>query len=64
MSDFFKGKKCEICGKLATRAHFGRLLCDSNECLCEARETKECIGKTMEPPKGTVRLDDLVKGKK
>ncbi len=63
MSDFFKGKKCEICGKPATRAHFGRLLCDSNECLCEARETKECIGKTMKPG-GTVSAQDLMKGRK
>jgi hypothetical protein len=65
MSDFFKGKKCSICGKPATRAHFGLILCDSEECLCQARDTKECVGKTMKPPAGTIRLDDLIKsGKK
>ncbi len=61
MSDFFKGKKCSICGKDATRAHFGRLLCDSKECLDEARETKDCVGKTIkqEPVSGA----DLLKKK-
>lgn len=63
MSDFFKGKKCELCGKPATRGHFGRLLCDSEECLCKARDTKECIGKTMKPG-GTVSPQDLMKGRK
>jgi hypothetical protein len=47
MSDFYKGRKCDICGKDATRAHFGRFLCDSDKCLSEARETKECIGKSI-----------------
>jgi len=64
MSDFFRGKKCEICGKPATRGHFGRLLCDSDRCLCEARETRECIGKTMKKPEGTIGLDELVGKKK
>ena len=64
MSNFFKGKKCEICGKQATRAHFGRLLCDSEECLCQARETRECIGKTMKKPEGTIGLDELMGKKK
>lgn len=63
MSDFFRGKKCEICGKPATRGHFGRLLCDSNECLSQARETRECIGKTLNPA-GAVSKDELLKGKK
>lgn len=63
MSDFFKGKKCAVCGKDATCAHFGRFLCGSKECMDEARETKDCVGKTMEPPKGTVRLDELTKKK-
>lgn len=62
MSDFFRGKKCEICGKPATRGHFGRLLCDSDECLCKARDTKECIGKSMTP--GPVSKDDLLGRKK
>ncbi|WP_230741286.1 hypothetical protein [Methanooceanicella nereidis] len=47
MSDFYKGKKCAICGKDATRAHFGRFLCDSRECMDTARETRECVGKTL-----------------
>lgn len=63
MSDFFKGKKCSVCGKPATRAHFGRLLCDSPECLCEARETRECVGKTMKPG-GPVSADELLGKKK
>jgi hypothetical protein len=62
MSDFFRNKKCEICGKPATRGHFGRLLCGSDECLCQARETKECIGKTMKP--GPVSKDELLGKKK
>jgi hypothetical protein len=61
MSDFFKGRKCHICGKPATRSHFGVVLCDSEECLSSARDTRECIGKTMKPPSGTVPLDDLIK---
>ena len=64
MSDFFRGRKCEICGKPATRGHFGRFLCDSEECLCKARDTKECIGKTMKPPGGAIGLDDLLNKKK
>jgi hypothetical protein len=35
---------------------FGRLRCDSDKCLCEARETRECIGKTMTP--GPVSADE------
>lgn len=50
MSDFFTGKKCSICGKDATRAHYGRLLCDSDKCIEEARDTKECVGKTFTKP--------------
>jgi len=48
---FFKGKKCGICGKDATKAMFGRYLCDSEECYWEAREARssECAGKTMRP---------------
>lgn len=64
MSDFFKGRKCAVCGKPATRGHFGLFLCDSEECLCQARDSKECAGKTMKPPRGTIRLDDLLKNKK
>lgn len=48
-SDFFRGKKCGICGKEATRALFGRYLCDGEKCYWEARESRECIGKTMKP---------------
>ena len=59
MGDFFKGKKCSICGRPATRAHFGRLLCDSKECLDAARDSRECIGKTMGPVSGK----DLLKKK-
>jgi hypothetical protein len=62
MSDFYRGKKCHICGKPATRGHFGVVLCDSEKCLCEARDTRECIGKTMKP--GPVSVDDLLKGMK
>ena len=49
VSDFFKGKKCNICGKDATNATFGRYLCDSRECYDKAREARsnECAGKTM-----------------
>lgn len=59
MSDFFKGKKCSVCGKPATRGHFGLILCDSEECLCTARDTKECVGKTLKP--GPVSAKDLMK---
>ncbi len=62
MSDFFRGKKCELCGSRATRGHFGRLLCDSEKCLSEARETRECIGKTM--TSGPVSRDELLGKKK
>jgi hypothetical protein len=62
MSDFFRGKKCHICGKPATCGHFGLILCDSDECLREARDTKECIGKTLKPA-GPVSKDELL-GKK
>ena len=49
VSDFFKGKKCGICGKDATNATFGRYLCDSKECFWKARDARsnECAGKTM-----------------
>jgi len=47
MSDFLKGKKCELCGKDATKAMFGRLLCDDEECYWKARNSRECAGKTM-----------------
>ena len=60
MSDFFKGKKCSICGKDATCAHFGRFLCGSKACADEARESKECIGKTMSP-QGPVSAKDLLR---
>lgn len=49
VSDFFKGKKCGICGKDATRALFGHYLCDSEECCWKARDARECIGKKMKP---------------
>lgn len=51
VSDFFKGKKCGICGKDATKAMFGRYLCDSEDCYWKAREARsqECAGKTMKP---------------
>ena len=62
MSDFFKGRKCSICGKDATRAHFGRFLCDSNECIDQARETRDCAGKTIKQ-QGTVSGSDLLKKK-
>ena len=63
MSDFFRGKKCEFCGRPAARAHFGRILCaDSEECLSKARDTRECIGKTLGP--GPVSKDDLLGKKK
>ena len=61
MSDFFKGKKCSICGNDATCAHFGRFLCDSKACIDEARETKDCVGKTIKS--GPVSADDLLKKK-
>jgi len=61
MSDFFKGKKCSICGKDATCAHFGRYLCDSKACSDEARETRECAGKTINS--GPVTADDLMNRK-
>jgi hypothetical protein len=61
MSDFFQGKKCELCGKPATCAHFGRFLCDDRKCMDSARETRECAGKTMKKPEGTVGLDELMK---
>ena len=47
VSDFFKGKKCGICGKDATKAMFGRYLCDAEECYWKARSSRECIGKSM-----------------
>jgi hypothetical protein len=59
MSDFFRNRKCSVCGRPATRAHFGLFLCDSEECLCTARDTKECAGKTMGP--GPVSAKDLMK---
>jgi hypothetical protein len=62
MSNFFREKKCQVCGKPATRAHFGRLLCDSDECLGEARENKECVGKTINPH--PVSADELLGKKK
>lgn len=63
MSDFFRDKKCSVCGKPATRGHFGRILCGSEECLRSARDTKECVGKTMKPagPVGPVSPKDLLK---
>ena len=61
MGDFFRGRKCEICGKPATCAYFGRFLCGSDECLDKARDNRECIGKTMGP--GPVSKDQLL-GKK
>ena len=62
MSDFFRGRKCEICGKPATRGLFGLFLCDSEECLCKARDSRECVGKTLKP--GPVSKDELLGKKK
>lgn len=59
MSDFFRGKKCSICGKDATCAHFGKFLCGSDDCMANARESRECAGKTMKP--GPVSGNELMK---
>lgn len=47
VSDFFKGKKCGICGKDATMAMFGQYLCGEMGCYLKARSSRECIGKSM-----------------
>jgi hypothetical protein len=59
MSDFFRDRKCSVCGKPATCGYFGLFLCDSDECLRTARDTRECEGKTMGP--GPVSAKDLLK---
>ena len=38
--DFLTDKKCEFCGSPATRVNFARLLCDKDECMDKAYDSR------------------------
>ena len=47
VSEFLRDKRCEFCDGEAKTVLFGRILCESDECLEKARESHVCIGKSL-----------------
>jgi len=47
VNEFLRDKKCEFCGADARTVLFGRILCESDDCIEKARLNHVCMGKTL-----------------
>ena len=47
VSEFLKDKKCAYCNADAKTVLFGRILCESDDCIEKARLDHVCVGKML-----------------
>lgn len=47
VSEFLKDKKCEFCKADAKTVLFGKILCESDDCIEQARLNHVCVGKML-----------------